>query len=82
MANLQLFHQGWRNQEEGVAQVPPDWGRSVYLTLTEGRADHAYQITTCPLLLPILKPATSPVTQKFHPYSIFTQVNKGGIRRL
>ena len=49
---------------------------------TEGRADHAYQITTCPLPLPILKPATCPVTKKFHPYSIFIKVNKGGIRRL
>jgi hypothetical protein len=36
-------------------------------------ADHAYQITTCPLPPPpILKPSTSSLSPKFHPFSIFT----------
>ena len=51
------------SRKRGVAQVSPDWERSVYPTLTEGRADHATQITTCPLPpppSPILKPTTSP----------------------
>ena len=38
-----------RDGRTRVAQVPSDWGRSGYLTLTERRADHGYQITNYPL---------------------------------
>ena len=70
-----------RDGRTRVAQVPPDWGRSGYLTLTERRADHAYQITNCPLC-PHFKTCHLPCNPKFSSIFHFHRVNKGGIRGL